>query len=314
MFKAGVNIDTTHNFVLQGDNIIVTTDGKNITSDMLRALRNSCTTGEAFSEPNLDYSCIMVGDNVDTNIIDIAMASNSGVIHPSECIRIREYFARNQNKILNEPCPVTTQTKNIKNERLLNESSDINNISNTISNFAYCDNKNIALAARAHDILLWRKKMQYCSRCGGELIDSLINSSRVCNKCKEEYFPRIEPCVIVRLTKGDEILLARHTYRNQDVYTCVAGFIEAGETAENAVRREIFEEVHLNVKNVQYIKSQSWPFPDQLMLAFQAEYDSGEIVLQKDEIADAKWFKLDSLPPTPRAGSVAYSLIHNLFT
>ena len=108
-------------------------------------------------------------------------------------------------------------------------------------------------------------------------------------------------------------MLARHVQRNQDIYTCIAGFIEAGESAEEAVSREVKEEVGINVKNIKYKGSQGWPFPDQLMLAFTAEYESGTIKLQEDELSEAKWFSKENLPATPLPGSVAYKLINSLF-
>lgn len=166
--------------------------------------------------------------------------------------------------------------------------------------------------ARARALLSWRKDMHYCSCCGAKLEDSVDTTSRFCPECKKIYFPRIEPCIIVLVSRGNKVLLARHVQRNQDVYTCIAGFIEVGETAEHAVRREIFEEAGIHVKNVQYRGSQSWPFPDQLMLAFTAEYESGELNLQEDELSDAGWFDRENCPATPMPGSIAYRLIHGL--
>lgn len=178
--------------------------------------------------------------------------------------------------------------------------------------FAQNDEESSFRLARARALLSWRKNMRYCSCCGTQLEDSADTTSRVCPNCKKIYFPRIEPCVIVLVNRGDKILLARHVQRNQDVYTCIAGFIEVGETAEHAVRREIFEEAGIHVKNVQYRGSQSWPFPDQLMLAFTAEYESGELNLQEDELSDASWFDRENCPATPMPGSIAYRLIHGL--
>lgn len=166
--------------------------------------------------------------------------------------------------------------------------------------------------ARARALLSWRRDNKYCSKCGAELKDHEELTARVCSGCGKNYFPRIEPCVIILVNKGDKILLARHVQRNQDVYACIAGFIEVGETAEHAVKREIFEEVGIQVKNIRYRGSQSWPFPDQLMMAFTAEYESGEIKPQADEISDAQWFDREGCPATPQPGSIAYRLIHNL--
>ena len=170
-----------------------------------------------------------------------------------------------------------------------------------------------ALISRAYSLWKWNDSMKFCSRCSSILRFSQKNSSKICPECKSEYFPRIEPCIIVLVSKGDEILLVKHTYRNQDIFACIAGFIEVGESCEHAVAREVFEEVGIKIKNIRYAGSQSWPFPDQLMLAFYAEYESGDFKLQQEEIAEAHWFSKDNIPSSPREGSVAYRLIHGLF-
>ena len=170
-------------------------------------------------------------------------------------------------------------------------------------------NEQVICAARAHSLLKWRKKKRYCSKCGTLMIDDKYETARLCPKCQEKLYPQVTPAVIVLIEKGDEILLARHIQRNNDIYTCLAGFVEPGESAKQAVVREIREEVGIEVQNIRYITSQAWPFPDQLMLAFKAEYKSGEIIPQEDEIEEAKWFKKNDLPAIPKEGSVAWSLI-----
>ncbi len=179
--------------------------------------------------------------------------------------------------------------------------------------YATHDETQTFLVSRAKALINWRKNTVYCSCCGTKLNDSTQFSAKECPQCKKIYFPRIEPCIIVLVNKGDKILLARHTQRNQDIYACIAGFMEAGETAEHAVRREIFEETGLHVKNIQYRGSQSWPFPSQLMLGFTAEYESGEINIQKEELSDAQWFDRNNCPSTPMPGSIAYRLINHLY-
>ena len=163
---------------------------------------------------------------------------------------------------------------------------------------------------RAKSLLNWRVSAKFCHFCGQKLDEHPLLTARICPSCKNVFFPRIEPCIIVLVTKGEKILLARHTQRNQDIYACIAGFIEAGESAEHAVAREIFEETGIRVKNIQYRGSQSWPFPAQLMLGFTAEYESGDIVLQKEELSDAQWFDRNNCPASPKPGSIAYKLIH----
>ncbi len=168
----------------------------------------------------------------------------------------------------------------------------------------------ILRTSRAKALANWRQSTRFCCTCGTKLIESKQFTARECPRCGKLHFPHIEPCIIVLVTKGDKILLARHAQRNQDIYACIAGFIEAGESAEHAVEREIFEETGLRVKNIQYRGSQSWPFPRQLMLGFTAEYASGDIVLQKEELVDAKWFDRNNCPASPKPGSIAYQLIH----
>lgn len=166
---------------------------------------------------------------------------------------------------------------------------------------------------RAKALLTWRATHKFCAACGAKLEDSKTLSARECPSCRKIYFPRIEPCIIVVVHKDGKILLANHVSRNQDIYACIAGFMESGESAEAAVAREVFEETGLKIKNITYRGSQSWPFPDQLMLGFTADYASGEISVQKEEIADARWFDPNNLPASPKPGSIAYRLIHNEF-
>ncbi|MGP1459549.1 MAG: NAD(+) diphosphatase [Treponema sp.] len=175
--------------------------------------------------------------------------------------------------------------------------------------FATKDFATGAMIARARTMIKWSESMRFCSKCGDRLENSAAVSAKNCPRCGKEYFPRIEPCIIVLVKKGNEYLLARHVRHASDVFTCIAGFIEAGETAEHAVRREVKEETGIEIENVRYIKSQSWPYPDQLMLGFYADYVSGEITIQKEELHEAGWFHKDALPPIPLRGSMAYSLI-----
>jgi len=168
-------------------------------------------------------------------------------------------------------------------------------------------------AFRAKGLYEWRRQNRFCSACGAELKDHSELTAKQCPACNNLVFPRISPCIIVTVIKDGKVLLARHTYRNQDIYACIAGFMEAGESAEHAVEREVFEEVGLKIKNIKYRGSQSWPFPDQLMLGFTADWESGEIKLQEEEIAEAKWFDPENCPASPKPGSIAYRLIHKLY-
>lgn len=163
--------------------------------------------------------------------------------------------------------------------------------------------------ARAVLLLNWLYQTKYCSSCSTLLHLSVTETAQVCPHCGRIFYPIIAPCIIVLISRGDKILLARHIQHTTDIYTCIAGFIEAGESAEDAVIREVHEEVGLTVQNIRYRGSQGWPYPNQLMLAFRAEYVSGDIIVQKEELSDAAWFSKDALPPVPRPGSAAYRLI-----
>lgn len=176
--------------------------------------------------------------------------------------------------------------------------------------FATHEETEVRMMARAKAISSWRSSMRYCPKCGSTLHDHPTLSARECKECGALHFPKIEPCVIVAVRRGEEILLARHVERNQDIYACIAGFVEAGETLEHALRREIREEVGIEVKNIRYFGSQSWPFPYQLMVGFTAEYESGEIKIQQEELTDARWFSIHDLPNHPRPGSISHELIH----
>lgn len=170
-----------------------------------------------------------------------------------------------------------------------------------------------SLSARMAGYINWLNNTKFCDKCGNPLELHQTENALYCKACGKIHFPRIEPCIIVLVHKNDEILLLRHTYRNQDRFACLAGFMELGESAEECVAREVKEEVGIEITNIRYKGSQGWPFPDQLMLAFYADYKSGEIKLQENEVAEAKWFTRDNLPNVPNPGTVAWKLIHNKF-
>ncbi|GAB3040762.1 NAD(+) diphosphatase [Acinetobacter apis] len=164
-------------------------------------------------------------------------------------------------------------------------------------------------ASRALQLLEWKNNHQFCGRCGHQTKAHGSEFCTICTHCNLRQYPRISPCIITIITKGDEILLAKSVHRKDNIYGLIAGFVEVGETLEQAVARETKEEVGIDVTNIRYISSQPWPFPSNLMIAFHAEYAGGEIKLQEDEIADAQFFKKDQLPTIPFAGSITYQVI-----
>ncbi|WP_447511353.1 NAD(+) diphosphatase [Acinetobacter geminorum] len=165
-------------------------------------------------------------------------------------------------------------------------------------------------ASRAVQLLEWRRNHKFCSHCGHPTEVHPTEYAMVCPSCRYHQYPRVNPCIITVITRGDdEILLAKSVHNKTNMYGLIAGFVEVGETLEEAVQREAFEEVGLKLKNIQYMSSQPWPFPSNLMIAFRAEYESGEIKLQEEEIADAQFFKINQLPEIPFKGSIAHSMI-----
>jgi NAD+ diphosphatase len=169
----------------------------------------------------------------------------------------------------------------------------------------------IAIAGRAYQIAEWARTHRFCGACGTKTVFLDGDRSAKCPACGHSAYPRISPAMMVLVKNGDKILLARHAGPRAVFATALAGFLEAGESIEEAVHREVLEEVGLRVKNLRYFGSQSWPFPHSLMVAFTAEYDSGEIVVDPVEIAEARWYgPADEAPETPGAGySIAGQLI-----
>jgi NAD+ diphosphatase len=172
------------------------------------------------------------------------------------------------------------------------------------------DDAQFSLAGRAIQVLEWERSHRFCGRCGTATVAHPQGErARICSACSFSSYPRINPCVIVAVTRGEEILLARATRFNRPMFSTLAGFIEAGETAEETLLREVQEEVGVLVSNPRYFGSQSWPFPGNLMLGFHADYVRGDIVIQEDEIAEAAFFHYSALPEIPPPGSIAHALI-----
>ncbi|HYO16112.1 MAG TPA: NAD(+) diphosphatase [Thermoanaerobaculia bacterium] len=165
------------------------------------------------------------------------------------------------------------------------------------------------LAGRAVQIVDWDRNHRFCGRCGAETEPKTGEWARVCPRCGLQHFPRLSPAVIVRIERGDEILLARSPHFPPGVYSTLAGFVEPGESLEQTVVREVEEEVGVRVTKVRYFGSQPWPFPNSLMIGFVAEYESGEIIPEPGEIEDAGWFTVETLPKVPPKLSIARALI-----
>ncbi|GGO80574.1 hypothetical protein GCM10011348_17550 [Marinobacterium nitratireducens] len=163
--------------------------------------------------------------------------------------------------------------------------------------------------SRAAQLAVWHEQHRFCGRCGGPLAQHDRDLAKQCAPCGLSQYPRISPCIIVLVTRGDRCLLAHAPHYPAGRYSTLAGFIEAGETAEAAVAREIREEVGIEVGRVRYFRSQSWPFPHALMLGFFAEYEAGELTPDGIEILDARWFSRDELPDLPPSFAISAMLI-----
>ncbi len=165
------------------------------------------------------------------------------------------------------------------------------------------------VAARAVQIVDWDRTHLFCGRCGAPLRTKTTERAKECPICGQLHFPRLAPAIIVLVERGRELLLARSRHFLPGMYSVLAGFVEPGETLEEAVAREVREEVALTVKDIKYFDSQPWPFPHSLMIGFTATYAGGEISLSDEEIEDAGWFTVDNLPTIPGKISIARKLI-----
>ncbi len=166
------------------------------------------------------------------------------------------------------------------------------------------------LAGRAFQVSEWVRTHRYCGVCAAPMRKSVKELCFHCADCGFSAYPRVSPAMMVLIRRNDEILLARHSAYATARYTALAGFVEAGENIEEAIHREVFEEVGLRVTDIRYFGSQSWPFPHSLMVAYTAEYAGGDLRIQEDELDDARWFGPgDALPDIPSEESIAGQLI-----
>ena len=163
-------------------------------------------------------------------------------------------------------------------------------------------------AGKCQELLYWDRNTKYCGVCGAPMrMDTDI--SKKCTECGKEIWPQLATAVIVLIHRGDEVLLVRAKNFRTDFYGLVAGFVETGETLEEAVAREAMEETGVTITNIRYFGSQPWPYPCGLIVGFHADYVSGEIHLQRSEIAKGGWFTRDNLPTIPEKLSIARMLL-----
>lgn len=178
--------------------------------------------------------------------------------------------------------------------------------------FELLDDVWFQVIVKAFQIIRWDKQHQYCGKCGGSTRKQEGVFERYCTGCQLSFFPKISPSIIVMIHKEDKILMARSANFPPNCYALIAGFVDPGETLEEAVHREVKEEVGVSIDNVCYFGSQPWPFPDSLMVGFTADYVGGEIVFHDGEIESGGWYDKDHLPGMPSSSiSIASLLIES---
>lgn len=174
----------------------------------------------------------------------------------------------------------------------------------------------LAIGGRAIQMLEFDRSHRYCGACATETEVFEGGRSRKCPNCGETYYPKISPAMMVLIKRetpsGRQLLLGRSGRFPRGMYSALAGFVEPSESIEECIHREAFEEVGVRVRNLRYFSSQGWPFPNSLMIAYVADWESGDITPQEGEIEDAQWFSLDALPQLPHRLSIARRLIDSV--
>ena len=176
---------------------------------------------------------------------------------------------------------------------------------------SFIDPSNFKLISRASILVNWKAANQFCSTCGNKTLFNSKEGAPDCECIAPPRYPIISPCIITLIHDKDRILLGRSKFFPPNMFSTLAGFIEAGENAEEALVREVMEEVNVKVSDIKYYGSQSWPFPSQLMLGYFCKYVEGEIKLNDAELEEARWFHLDDLPMIPPNSSISGQLIRS---
>lgn len=163
-------------------------------------------------------------------------------------------------------------------------------------------------AGKCHELLYWDNNTKFCGVCGAPM-KMHTDISKRCTNCGKEVWPQLATAVIVLVHRGNEVLLVHARNFKTDFYGLVAGFVETGETLEEAVHREVEEETGIKIKNIRYFGSQPWPYPCGLMVGFNADYDGGDIHLQQSELSKGAWFTKNNLPTIPEPLSIARMIL-----
>ena len=164
-------------------------------------------------------------------------------------------------------------------------------------------------AGRAFQLIGWHRETRFCGQCGNPMSDHETETAKICKTCGLTLYPPVSPAIIVAIERDGKLLLARSPHFPKGRFSVIAGFVEPGETLEQTVQREVFEEVGVRVRDIRYFGSQPWPFPHSLMVGFTAVWDSGEISVDAKEIEEAGWYAPDELPEMPPSISISRRLI-----
>ncbi|NGX45374.1 MAG: NADH pyrophosphatase [Chlamydiae bacterium] len=171
------------------------------------------------------------------------------------------------------------------------------------------DDRSFALSGRALQLINWQQKNTYCGSCGEKMTHREHERCLECLACGHLSYPNLSPVTMALVRREDKILLARSPHFPDNMYSVLAGYVDPGETLEQCVAREVFEEVGLRVKNIRYFGSQPWPFSHSLLMAFCCDWEAGEIEIDPTEIEDANWYEKGNLPEIPSPLSIARLLI-----
>lgn len=171
------------------------------------------------------------------------------------------------------------------------------------------DDATLGIGGLARQILHWEQQSGFCSLCGGRTGPFSREWGKTCTVCNAKQFPKISPCAIVLVRRDDEVLLVRNAQWPTGRYSLAAGFLGLGESLEECAAREVKEETGIDISNITYVGSQSWPFPSQIMTGFVAQYAGGELVVDHSELEDARWFPVSALPALPPTRSIARRII-----
>ncbi|MFZ4858074.1 MAG: NAD(+) diphosphatase [Desulfuromonadaceae bacterium] len=171
------------------------------------------------------------------------------------------------------------------------------------------DNATLGIGGLARQILHWEQQSCFCAVCGGKTVPFSREWGRQCSVCSAKQFPKISPCAITLVRRDDEVLLVRNARWPAGRYSLAAGFLGLGESLEECAAREVKEETGIDIADITYVGSQSWPFPSQIMVGFVAQYAGGDLIVDYTELEDARWFPISQLPTLPPTRSIARRII-----